>query len=287
MLHYGEDLKNKHEDIDKCTQDRVLHMRNSAAYSTHCLRFEANAIHGWRSCAQQKRRKGSSHFIQRLLEGRSSLEPPISEARLCQVESRHMVTRCSQVSGPRLATWPAHIHFLSKCRSPQCRTPARTAQFKDLWVALCIHPNHSSSGCRPSPTIFRNIDRRAVSSCRNSSTLGAHDSQHHVAQLPTVESNKRSRWLMDDFRFSNKTFKLQNNLQPAAILFWISSLLTSSRLRTVPSRTKLSPVDRTSTEKPSSMEVSPQRCASSKFVWTLHFDECRARPRVFKAYSLK
>ena len=88
----------KDNGVHKCTRKHVLRIRNSAAYYAHCPRIATNAIQSWGPLAQQRRRNGSSHFNWRLLHGRGSLEPPIAEAKLCPVESRHMIGRRSQVS---------------------------------------------------------------------------------------------------------------------------------------------------------------------------------------------
>ena len=105
----------------------------------------------------------------------------------------------------------------------------------------------------------RSIALRATSSCRNSSAFGVHDSQHQVAQLPTVASSKRRRRLIETFWFSNSGFMLQNILHPAAILFLISCVVTSIKLSTVPSNARFASSSKTSTENPSSIVTSPRR----------------------------
>ena len=123
------------------------------------------------------------------------------------------------------------------------------------------------------------MERRVDSNCRSSVARGAHDSQHQVAQLPTVVSNKRSRQLNEHAAFMSNGFMLQNNRQAADIRFSISRPVTSERLKVVPSRLKLSPCGRTSTEKPSPMATSPLRPQARSLVCTLHFQGCSSKPR--------
>ena len=143
-------------------------------------------------------RRLSSHFIHLRVDGRSGQANPLELAKSCHCESLHVVTRHTQESAGRLATWPAQFHFIRLCSIIQSLTPADLAVFSALSVTRWIHGKYSSSGARVWPTILRNMALRAVFSSLNSSCRGVHEAAHHRTQLPTVASNSLSLFFTEE-----------------------------------------------------------------------------------------
>ena len=164
---------------------------------SHSSRSRARAIQLPMPWSTAKRRKGFSHFIHGLLEGRIIREEPDCLQAADQSASRHVVTRHTQLDGLMRITCPAHDHFRAACARIHCRTPAARASFHALCVALWTHWCHNSPGARRYPQIRRII--LFCADCRNlnSSTLGVHACVPYSTQLPTEESNMRNRFFLD------------------------------------------------------------------------------------------
>ena len=102
---------------------------------------------------------GSSHFIQRLLEGRTGRQEPMSKAQAFHSESRQVLTLHNQVSPGLRATWPARGHLARACATDQSRTLQKTAMCKAFLVARLIQSTHNSSSARLGPDTLRSIAR--------------------------------------------------------------------------------------------------------------------------------
>ena len=133
------------------------HKTNSSTRADHNSLSEAALLQEPPCLLAMNLRRGSSHFIQRLRDGRSGLRLDISIAPAFQSESRQKVTRHNQVLASRLAACPAQCHFLTACACSQSLTPASLASCQDLVVALLSHGIHYSVGCRCIEQILRNI----------------------------------------------------------------------------------------------------------------------------------
>ena len=248
-----------------------------SACCDHASRSSARMVHCPRPSVAQYLRSTSSHFIERLADGRRGRAVPSSVATDCHCESLQVVTLDSQLVAPRLATWPAHLHLLLLCASPQSLIPTFSAQFLAFLVDVRIHSSHSSSNPRGRPTILRSMPFCATLSDLDSSARGVQDSLHQSTHLETVESNSLRRRLIETLLFSSRRFILQNIRQPDAMRLAISRLERSSRWSIVPNSLKPSSAGTTSTEKQSSM-TNCMRSWPGRLFCSLHFAGCKLKP---------
>ena len=120
------------------------------------------------------------------------------------------------------------------------------------------------------------IECQAVLMRLTSSTLAVQLRQHHNIQHPTVESNSRSRCLIETLRFKSNRFKDQNFLHDVAMRWSISTRVVSFIATTVPSTSRCK-------QKPETIGTSPRRAQSVRFVCALHFEGCKSSPLLLRA----